>query len=113
MSELKWTSLKVIIDRLLRDPLFIGLNYETVVDYLIDFIHTVGTPELFDEKVTNTMLQISNYRATLPDDFVEPIQISIDKYLCRQSPDTFKNFYNEINTYLNETIERLHRLEFL
>ena len=106
MSELKWTSIKVIGDRLLRDPLFIGLNYETMVDYLVDFIQIVGTPELFDEKVTETLLQISNYRATLPVDFLEPIQISIDKYLCRQSPDTFKNYYSAINTYLNEEIER-------
>ena len=53
MAKTKWTNLRVVADKILRDPIFIGLNFETVIDYFIDFITVVGVPELFDEKFTN------------------------------------------------------------
>jgi len=82
------------------------LNYETIIDYLVDFIYIVGTPELFDEKITEATLTIENYRATLPSDFLEPIQLSIDKYMARHSPDTHGNFYSEVDAFLGQDISR-------
>ena len=72
------TSIKIILDKILRDPIFIGLNFETIIDYFIDFITIVGVPELFDEKFTNTKIEISNYRAELPSDFIEEITVQIN-----------------------------------
>ena len=35
----KYTSFRIVIDKILRDSLFNGLNYEAAVDYCIDFIN--------------------------------------------------------------------------
>lgn len=89
MVEAKWTNLRIVADKILRDPIFIGLNFETIIDYFIDFITIVGVPELFDEKFTNVEVPILNYRATLPDDFLEEITVQIDHRIARTSTDTY------------------------
>ena len=61
MAKAKWTNLRIVADKILRDPIFIGLNFETIVDYFVDFITIVGVPELFDEKFTNIEIPITNY----------------------------------------------------
>ena len=80
--------------------MFIGTPFETVMDYFIDFITIVGTPELFDEKVTDPPLTITNYRADLPIDFVDVVQLSINKHMARYTPDTHAGYYDKINEYL-------------
>jgi len=95
MSKAKWTNLKVVADKILRDPIFIGLNFESVIDYFIDFITIVGVPELFDEKFTDTKIPITNYRAVLPDDFLEEIVVSIDQKVARTATDLYFGNYKE------------------
>ena len=95
MSKAKWTNLKIVADKILRDPIFIGLNFESIIDYFIDFITIVGVPELFDEKFTNTEIPITNYRAILPDDFLEEIVVSIDQRVARTSTDLYFGNYQE------------------
>lgn len=95
MSKAKWTNLKIVADKILRDPIFIGLNFESIVDYFIDFITIVGVPELFDEKFTNTKIPITNYRAVLPDDFLEEIVVSIDQKVARTATDLYFGNYQE------------------
>jgi len=95
MSKAKWTNLKIVADKILRDPIFIGLNFESIIDYFIDFITIVGVPELFDEKFTNTEIPITNYRAVLPDDFLEEIVVSIDQRVARTSTDLYFGNYQE------------------
>lgn len=104
MSKSKWVSLKIIHDRILRDSIFTGLNTETIVDYFIDFITIVGSPELFDESIS-VNLPIENYRATLPDNFVEEVQVSINKYMSRQSTDTHAGYYQELNDVQINTVQ--------
>lgn len=106
MSKINWTSIKVVADKILRDPLFIGLTYESIIDYFIDFIHIVGSPQLFDEKIATSIdsdtgllvnhIPITNYRAELPIDFVEEIQLEIDEHAARTATDTHAKYYNEI-----------------
>ena len=111
MSITKWTSLKVVADKILRDPLFIGLNYETIVDYFVDFITIVGSPELFEEKLTIPDLVVSNYRATLPTDFIEELQIVIDSRIARASTDTFATYYNSVDEVVeNESLRDLREV---
>lgn len=115
MKNLRWTSIKVVLDKVLRDPIFIGLTYESIVDYLVDFMAIVGTPELFEEKIV-TELPITAYRALLPVDFVEEVQVSIDRKIARQSPDTHAGYYNDINTVtdqamIKQVIESTYRLK--
>ena len=103
MAKTKWTNLRVVADKILRDPIFIGLNFETVIDYFIDFITVVGVPELFDEKFTNAEIPIVNYRATLPDDFLEEITVQVDHKIARTATDTYFGNYEEYqNTNPNE-----------
>lgn len=105
MNSNKWTNINVVYDKLLRDPLFIGINYEAIVDYFIDFIDIVGCPNLFDEKI-KTDLVIADYRAELPIDFVDVIQLSVDKKMARHNPDTYALFNKEIATTLDEPLLR-------
>jgi len=114
MSKLKWTSLRIILDKILRDPIFIGLNYETVIDYFIDFITIVGTPDLFEEKIV-TDIPVANYRVELPIDFVEEIQITMDKKAARYSTDTYMGYYENINSnndnqMLKDVIELTYKI---
>ena len=95
MSKAKWTNLKIVADKILRDPIFIGLNFESIIDYFIDFITIVGVPELFDEKFTNAEIPITNYRAVLPDDFLEEIVVSIDQKVARTATDLYFGNYQE------------------
>lgn len=95
MAKAKWTNLRVVADKILRDPIFIGLNFETIIDYFIDFITIVGVPELFDEKFTNAQIPIANYRAVLPDDFLEEITVQIDHKIARTATDTYFGNYQE------------------
>ena len=94
------TSIKVILDRILRNPIFSGLDYEAVVDYYIDFVGIVGVPDLFEDKMAT--LDITNYRATLPTDFMEPTQILISGIPARHATDTLHKFYNDVNSVPND-----------
>ena len=117
MSKTKWTNLKVVADKILRDPIFIGLNFETIVDYFIDFITIVGVPQLFDEKFTTMPITITNYRAVLPSDFIEEITVSVDSRIARTATDTFAGNYSEYeatnpqNEYFpNQTVETTYKI---
>lgn len=59
----KYISIKVILDRLLRHPLMQELQFETAVDYAVDFMRIVGCNKMFEEYVEK--VQIVNYRADL------------------------------------------------
>ena len=113
MSERGWTSVDNVHNRILRDPIFNGITRESIVDYLIDFIEIVGSPSLFDEKIS-AVLPISDYRATLPDGFVEEISVAINKdvsletsrdyKIARSNPDTHAIFQKEIDGVMGEQL---------
>lgn len=85
----KQISIKVVLDRLLRHPLIQNLNFETAIDYVIDFIRIVDIPQVYIEKVDT--IQIENYRAVLPCDLVEVLQVKehCHHYCMRATTDTF------------------------
>lgn len=76
MAE-QYTSIKVILDRIMRHPLMTDLTFETVVDYTVDFMRILGVPRMFKDKVET--LEVENYRAKLPCDWVDTIQIKDTK----------------------------------
>lgn len=94
------TSIKVILDRILRNPIFSGLDYEAVVDYYVDFVGIVGVPDLLEDNMAT--LAITNYRAILPTDFMEPTQILISGIPARHATDTLHKFYNDVNSVPND-----------
>lgn len=74
MAE-QYLSIKKILDSCLRHPLMQDLSLETAVDYTIDFMRIVGMPRMFTEKVVR--IPIDKYRALLPCDYYQTIQIRI------------------------------------
>lgn len=97
----QFTSIQSILERILRDHLFDGLTMEAAIDYCVDFIEIVGVPDSFEDK--SIIIPIESYRAELPLDFIEAIQVIINKQPARGATDTMHNFYNQYNMVNNYT----------
>lgn len=104
MAAEKYVSLKVVADKLLRNPLLDGISFEAILDYTIDFLHIVGVPADFIDKLYTK--EFSDYRAELPDDYVECTQLLIDGKSARWATDTFHTHYGEMETVNNYNFSR-------
>lgn len=90
-----YISIRQIIDNCLHHPLLQDLTLERAVAYAVDFIRIVGMPSMFIEKTQE--LKIENYRAKLPCDFHQMIQVRTGHNKCghhiggifRYSTDSF------------------------
>lgn len=90
-----YISIKVILDNLLHHPLLQDLTLERAVAHTVDFIRIIGMPHIFVEKAVE--LRVENYRAMLPCDFHEMIQVRTANENCghligqvfRYSTDSF------------------------
>lgn len=84
-----YISIRQILDDLLAHPLLRGLSLERAVDYAVHFIRIVGMPKLFEEKVE--VLKINNYRALLPNDYYNIIEVREAKNntILKHSTDSF------------------------
>ena len=96
----KYTSFRIVIDKILRDSLFNGLNYEAAVDYCIDFINIVGLPYTFEEKHLET--EIVDYRCQLPPDYVGVIQVMINQ--AKDVLSWYENMTKSIPTWYKGVI---------
>lgn len=100
----RYTSIDTVIDRVLRHPLMKGMSTDTIIDHIVDFMHIVGTPTMFDEKTAE--IKIKDYRASLPDDFVEVIQIRDKKgNVYNTTSNTFHMSKNEAQRCLEYKIQ--------
>ncbi|MCF0115608.1 MAG: hypothetical protein HUJ56_09655 [Erysipelotrichaceae bacterium] len=89
MAE-QYSNIRIILDKIMRHPLLQDVTLETVVDYTVDFMRLVGVPTIFEEKVEK--VHICEYRAPLPCDYYQMIQIRrADKHspAFRYSTDDF------------------------
>ena len=68
-----YISIRQIMDDIREHPLLKDINLERVVNYTYHFLRIVGAPRLFVDKVEE--IKVENYRAKLPCDFIEVIQI--------------------------------------
>ena len=75
-----YVSIRQIIDNCLHHPLLQDLTLERAVAYTVDFIRIIGMPPKFMEKTVE--LEIENYRAKLPCDFHEMIQVRTNHEKC-------------------------------
>lgn len=98
----RYVNLQIILDRILRDSLFIGLTYEAVVDYYIDFLDIVMSPDMFQKKFAN--LEVKDYRVTLPEDFFLLELITISGRPIRENTDPYANFYKELDLANNKQL---------
>lgn len=75
-----YVSIRQIIDNCLHHPLLQDLTLERAVAYTVDFLRIVGMPPIFLEKTTE--LEVEDYRAKLPCDFHEMIQVRTNHEKC-------------------------------
>lgn len=75
-----YISIRQIIDDCLHHPLLQDLTLERAVAYTVEFIRIIGMPTMFIEKTAE--LEVENYRAKLPCDFHEMIQVRTNHERC-------------------------------
>ena len=102
MAAERFVSLKVVADKLHRNPLINGIAFEAIIDYTIEFIQIVGVPAEFIDKLYT--VEFKDYRAELPIDYAECTQILINDRPARWATDTFHTHYNETDTTQNYTL---------
>lgn len=73
--ELKYISIRQILDDLLNHPLLQDLTMERAVNYTVEFIKIVGMPKVFMNKIA--ILTLEDYRTFLPCDFHKMIQVRV------------------------------------
>lgn len=79
----KFTNIRLILEKLRRNPMLRKLPLETIVDYTEDFMRIVGCPCEFVEKTC--VVKIDKYKGVLPDDFHEVIQVrEASDYLAKK-----------------------------
>lgn len=83
----KYTSIKLIMDKLLRHPMLQGLSLEAAVDYAVDFMRIVGCPAIFTEKTK--IIPIECYKGLLPCDYYDMIQVRGNNKTFKYSTDSF------------------------
>ena len=85
------TSIRTTMDRIMQHPLLQDITLEQVIDMTVNFMRLMGTPSMFEEKVTT--LTLVDYRASLPDDFYQINQIRFineeGMFMFRLSTDSF------------------------
>ena len=86
MAE-QYTSIQIIMDKLMRNPLLSDLTLETVVDYTVDFMRIVGVPKMFIDRIAG--IPISEYKGRIPSDWVDTIQVKFNDRPMRYSTDIF------------------------
>ena len=99
------TNIRVILNRLLRNPLLSDLTLETVLTYTIDFFQIMGIPNNFEEKVET--LRVKNYRTPLPINLYEINQIRNKDGYMRESNASFK-----LSQKKYENIDSIKKNEF-
>lgn len=99
VTEFNYIRLEEVLARILRHPLMQSMDYETGIQYTVDFLQTVGFPQTFIEK--HKCISIKDYRALLPCDLIQIIQIKdtkSNKYLRSMSSSVYDKDKNN-STY--------------
>lgn len=89
VSEIRYTSIRRVLDNILEHPLLSNVTLEQAVRYTIRFISLFGMPKMYQDKIED--VKIENFRGLLPCDLVKIIQVR-DKAtgIClRSMTDTF------------------------
>ena len=84
-----YVNIRYILDRIMQHPLMQDISLEQAVAFTIDFMRIVGVPNMFIEKTE--ILQVDKYRAALPCDYYQIIQVRDTKnnIAFRYSTDSF------------------------
>lgn len=97
VTEFNFIRLEEVLSRILRHPLMQSMDYETGVQYTVDFLQTVGFPQTYIEKYE--CLDIKDYRALMPCDLIQIIQVKDTKsnrYLRSMSSSIYDKGSNNL-----------------
>lgn len=100
MDNVRYISIRQVLDDLLADDMMKGLSLERAVNYSQEFMQIVGIPKEFDEKVE--LVKIENYRGVLPCDLYEIIQVKDPKgfaYISAEGNFGNRNFPCHYNAF--------------
>ena len=86
----KYISIKQIMDDILVHPLLKDLSLERAINYAVEFTRRLGAPKNLTEK--NAELEVQDYMAKLPCDYLEIVQI-MDKKTGRAFIHTTDSFH--------------------
>ena len=102
----QYTTIRLVLDSIMRHPLLQDITLETAVDYAVSFMRIIGVPNIFIEKTE--VIEISDYKGLLPSDFHQMIQVKDTKYntVFRYSSDSFHMSENK-----EETINLTYKLQ--
>lgn len=91
IKNIKYVKLDEVLSRCLRHPLLQDVDIEAAIQYTVDFIHSMGMPDMFEDREAE--IHIENYRGLLPCDLVSVNQVKDKKSgLClRSTTDTFQS----------------------
>lgn len=89
VNELSFTNVRVILDRLLKNPLLQDLTLESVIQYTLDFFDIMGLSKLYVDNIAT--VDICDYRGLLPPNIVSITQVkdSASNLCIGLSTDTF------------------------
>lgn len=101
--EIKYISLKVIIDTIKMSPLYDGLKFDSAIIWANRVINKLEIPEMFIDKVAKVIIE--NYRGTLPYDYTSIVKCDIIDNIgdtkfrkaMKTSSDPFLKTYNNKN----------------
>lgn len=84
VKEIRYTTIKRVLDNLLDHPLLSDVNLEQAVRYVIRFISLHGYPKLYQDKIEN--IEIHDFRGELPCDLISIIQVKdLHSHICLRS----------------------------
>ena len=93
VSEIRYTSVRRVLDDLLEHPLLSSLTLEQVVRHTVRFISLHGYPKLYQDRQEE--VEIHEFRGLLPCDCIKVVQVKdMQLNVCmRHITDTFKPPY--------------------
>ena len=89
VKEIKYTSIRRVLDNLLDHPMLTNLTLEQAVRYVVRFIELNGFSKLYQDKTA--FVDIHEFRGILPCDLISIVQVKDDKSkIClRSMTDSF------------------------
>lgn len=85
---LKFTNIRVVADRLMQHPLLRSLQFETIIQYTLDFLNLTNFNELYLDQVTT--VHVEDYRVLLPINVIRIDQVkSVDGVYFKAMSGTF------------------------
>lgn len=115
--EVKFISLKVIIDRIMTSPLYYGLKFDTAIMWATDVINLLEIPEFFVLKTSK--IYIEEHRGTLPYDYITIIKANLissgngveARKAMKTTSDPFLKGYPNRTGMDNREVELDYRIE--